>query len=68
MDEEAAGECGDGECRVGGAVLRGKDAAADLVRCASLNKGDCGDITESSARAGERHAGQADREDGGGAG
>jgi hypothetical protein len=68
LDEQAAGECRDGECRVGRAVLRGEDAAADLVWRARLNEGHGGDITEPPARAGERHAGEADRQDWGGAG
>jgi hypothetical protein len=37
LDEQAAGECGDGECRVGRAVLRGEDTAADLIWRARLN-------------------------------
>src|SRR5690242_16142839 len=62
LDEQSAGECGDGECRVGRAVLRGEDTAADLIWRASLNERHGGDITEPPARAGERHASEADRQ------
>jgi hypothetical protein len=68
LDEQAAAECGDGECRVGRAVLGGEDPAADLVGRVSLNEGHAGDIAESATGAGERHAGEADRQDRGCAG
>jgi hypothetical protein len=43
------------------AVLRGEDAAEDLVGRAGLKEGHVGDIAEPSACAGERHSREADR-------
>jgi hypothetical protein len=63
----ATGECGDAERGVGHPVLGREDATADLVRRARLDERQCCDVPEPPAGAGERHPGEADRKDRGGA-